>query len=201
VSVARVDLSFWEVLIQVRGTPKRVGVKVNFGFMELSGEWEPNETERSAAWELYVELVTRISVVPLDRHEGSLREALSSLYSVFATTRDILRRYGPDLAEPKKSGQYNFAYLALVILNTGIRPLLTSWHPALADWETARPSGTSILDHERAWSQGESLRAELEAARRALTDYSAALATACGIPNLLEAVAAGPRSSEGSDRR
>jgi hypothetical protein len=53
-----------------RGAPKKVGVKVNLGFLELSGEWEPNDTERAAAWELYVELITRVTTVPLKPDEG-----------------------------------------------------------------------------------------------------------------------------------
>lgn len=175
-----------------RGVPKRVGVKLNLGFVELSGEWEPNDTERAAAWELYIELVTRISVVPLDPADGSLREALTSLYSIFATTRDILRRYGPDLAEPKPSGQYNFAYLALTILNTGVRPLLTRWHPALTGWEALRPVDRSTSDHERAWPHAADLRDDLNVAREALTDYTAALAVACGIPNLLDTIPSAP---------
>jgi hypothetical protein len=98
----------------------------------------------------------------------------------------VLRRSGPDVAEPKPSGQYNFAFLALPILNFGIRPLLARWHPALTDWESHRPAGASILDHEHAWPRAAELRADLETARQALTDYTAALATACGVPNLLE---------------
>jgi hypothetical protein len=171
-----------------RGVPKKVGVKVNLGVVELSGEWEPNDIERAAAWELYVELITRISVVPLDADQGSLREALTSLHSIFATTRDVLRRSGPDVAEPKPSGQFNFAYLALAILNSGIRPILTRWHPTLADWEAHRPLGASALDHEHAWPRAAELRADLTATRQALTDYTAALATACGIPNLLDTI-------------
>ena len=74
------------------------------------------------------------------------------------------------------------------ILNSGIRPLLTRWHPVLTDWESHRPAGASILDHEHAWPRAAELRTELETARQALTDYTAALATACGIPNLLDAI-------------
>ncbi|PAZ15404.1 hypothetical protein CLM62_13375 [Streptomyces sp. SA15] len=36
--------------------------------------------------------------------EGFLREALSSLYTFFTTTREILRRYGPDVAPPLAPG-------------------------------------------------------------------------------------------------
>jgi len=115
----------------MRGTPKRIGVKVNLGVAELSGEWEPNDKERAAAWELYVELITRASVVPLGHSDVLLREALTSLYSIFNTTREVLRTYGPDLAEPKPDGQFNFAFLAVTIVNAGVRPLLSRWHPAL----------------------------------------------------------------------
>jgi hypothetical protein len=175
-----------------RGAPKRVGVKINLGIAELSGEWEPNDIERAAAWELYVELITRISVVPLGPEEGLLREGLSSLYSIFSSTRDILRKYGPDIAEPKPGGQYNFAFLAVTILNTGIRPLLAHWHPELKDWEDRRPAGVSLTAHERAWPQAAALRADVDRTRIALTDYAAALAIACGVPNLLDTIPAPP---------
>lgn len=112
--------------------------------------------------------------------------------SIFTVTRDVLRRCGPDVAEPKLSGQYNFTYLALTILNSGIRPLLTRWHPALTGWEAHRPAGASTLDHEQAWPRADDLRAELETARQTLTDYTAALATACGIPNLLDTIPTPP---------
>jgi hypothetical protein len=32
-----------------RGVPKKVGVMVNLGVVEVSGEWEPNDVERAAA--------------------------------------------------------------------------------------------------------------------------------------------------------
>ncbi|WP_326723037.1 MULTISPECIES: hypothetical protein [unclassified Streptomyces] len=156
--------------------------------IEIAGTWEPNDAERRAAWELYVELVTRVSVVPLRDDEGSLREALTSLYSLFASTREILRQYGPEIAEPKRDGQYNFGYLAVAMLNYGVRPLLARWHPALEDWETRRPSDRSRRDHERAWSEANSLRAALDDTRQALTAYADLLATACGVPNLLGAI-------------
>jgi hypothetical protein len=41
-----------------------------------------------SAWELYVEPATRIATVPLGPNEG-LREALSSLHSMFLVTREI----------------------------------------------------------------------------------------------------------------
>jgi hypothetical protein len=45
--------------------PKSVPVGLNLHVLLISGTWEPNDDERRAAWELYVELVTRMAVVPL----------------------------------------------------------------------------------------------------------------------------------------
>lgn len=67
----------------------------------IAGVWKPDEEEQNAAWELYIELMTRVSVAELSPHEGLLRESLSSLYGIFTTTRQILRTHGPTVARPK----------------------------------------------------------------------------------------------------
>jgi hypothetical protein len=71
--------------------PKQVQVKLTIPFVgEVSGTWEPDQAERHAAWELYVELVTRVAVVELGPEEGLLREALSSLHAL-CEVAEILR--------------------------------------------------------------------------------------------------------------
>ena len=88
-------------------------------------EWESDPTERRAAWSLYVELVTRISVQKDALPEGSETEAITSLYSLFAVTRDILKSAGPDVGKTKDS----VGAIALAVLDRGVRPFLTkrSW--------------------------------------------------------------------------
>jgi hypothetical protein len=171
--------------------PKSVEVGLDLKFFKISGTWEPNDAERLAAWELYVELITRVAVVPLPAGEGLLREALASLYTLFAATRDILRRHGPSIAEPKADGQYNFGYLAVVVLNVVIRPVLARWHPLLQDWENTRLPERSQAEHERQWPQAEELRAELARTRAVLANYASLLAAACGIPDLSAAIPTG----------
>ena len=61
------------------GSLKKVSVSLPFGLG--SAEWEADSTERYAAWSLYVELVTRISVQPLHEDEGILREVLNRTYA------------------------------------------------------------------------------------------------------------------------
>ena len=52
------------------------------------------QTDRDAAWELYVEMLTRIVTQPLPAEAGDEQTALDSVYSLFPTTREILRRRG-----------------------------------------------------------------------------------------------------------
>ena len=167
---------------------KEVGVELGWGPAKVSGSWEPDHAERDAAWELYVELVTRVSVVPLGADHGILREALTSLYSLFGVSREILRKYGPGIARPvRKPGQYRFGHLTVWMLNAALRPVLATWHPRLQQWEAARPERLSVVEHERAWDRAGELRTELEALRRLLLRYAEILATVCEAPALIDA--------------
>jgi hypothetical protein len=49
---------------------------------------EPNDTERRAAWQLYVELATRVASQPFDRTTGSVRAVLESMHAVTMTAQD-----------------------------------------------------------------------------------------------------------------
>lgn len=151
----------------------------------IQGTWSPDENEQSAAWEMYVELVTRISVVELQPDEGLLREALSSLYLLFDTTRKILRKYGPSVARPKNSGDLSFGYLSVAILNTILRPVLSKWHPLLLHYEITRIDSTSTIEHERNWKDAPQLRQELNSARSVLVDFANLLAQVAEVPSLI----------------
>jgi hypothetical protein len=59
------------------------------------GKWKADREQQNAAWEMYVELVTRIAIQPLSEDRGLLREALTSLYSLFPKTRRILKQHRP----------------------------------------------------------------------------------------------------------
>jgi hypothetical protein len=175
--------------------PERVEVKLKLPLLEISGAWTPNAAERLAAWELCVELITRISVVSPAPNEGLLREALKSLHSLFGATREILRHHGPTVADPKPPGEYNFGWLAVAMLNFAVRPVLDRWQPQLSHWEAQRPEDRSPLDHEQAWPQAAVLREQLDQLRQALTVYARVFAQACGVPDLLTAVPAAPPAS------
>jgi len=107
------------------------------GFGGIEGSWAPDDRERDAAWELYVEVVTRIAVVELKPGEGSLREALSSLSSPFATTRDILRKYGPAVGRPRGESDVLFGYIRTACAFS-LRRMTT--HSGCGSWTAARCS-------------------------------------------------------------
>ncbi|MFI9384226.1 hypothetical protein [Kutzneria sp. NPDC052558] len=116
---------------------------------------------------------------------GIVREELNSIYSLFACTRDILRKYGPELAPRGRAGGVTFAGIAVEMVNTVLRPLLTKWHPALAEWEAARQPGASVVVHERGWSQIDALRSEVAETRKVLLDLAAELHEAMQIEPLI----------------
>jgi len=151
----------------------------------VEGTWEPDENEQKAAWEMYVELITRISVAELKPGEGLLREALSSLYTLFDTTRNILRKYGPSVAQPKGKDKLSFGYLAVAILNTVLRPVLAKWHPLLLDYESTKGSSISPVEHERKWDKNEELRGVLNDVRDVLIEYANLLAQVTDVPSLI----------------
>lgn len=154
---------------------KKVSVSLPFGLG--SAEWEADSTERYAAWSLYVELVTRVSVQPLQEDEGIMREALNSLYSLFGTTREILREAGPDVG----ASHHSVGGIAIAVLNQGLRPFLTKWHPNLQVWEAQRPDDISHKEYERQWVEEPELRQELETLRGELNKYAQALAQIAGV--------------------
>jgi transcriptional regulator with XRE-family HTH domain len=149
------------------------------------GASEPSEEERKAAWEMYIELVTRVPVAILGQGEGLLHEALSSLYSLFPTTRAILRRYGPAMARNNQDTHLSFSSLMIRMLNTVLRPLLSKWHPLLQDYEATRPDSVSVTQHERCWERYTELRQEMSMTRKALIEYATIFAQMAGVSQLI----------------
>ena len=155
-----------------------------FGLGSIGGEWVPEDSERRAAWELYVELITRVSVVELPRGAGLLRETLNSYYSLFATVRTILKSYGPLIARPAEGSSVSFGHLAVAVLNWVLRPTLLKWHPLLDDYESRRPNGVSRLEWETAWGSNDQLRADI-AIRGTLQSYAGLLGEVCDSKGVL----------------
>lgn len=93
-------------------------LKVNAGFLKM--EFAPNDVDKKAAWHMYIELLTRITTQPLADQYGDEKSALDSIYSLFPTTREIIKDNGWHCIE--------FTKIAIIILNQKIRPFTSKWH-------------------------------------------------------------------------
>ncbi len=165
---------------------KSINVSLSLPYIGgIEGTWEPDEAEQRAAWEMYIELITRISIADLKPDEGLLREALSSLYSLFNTTRNILRQHGPSVARPKGKSNLSFGFLAVAVLNGVLRPMLARWHPLLLDYESSKPVTISAAEHEAQWVSNEPLRQDLNSIRLILIEYANLLADVAEVPSLI----------------
>lgn len=93
-------------------------IRLNAAFLTM--EISFREADSSAAWDLYVEMLTRVVTQPLPGDAGEEEAAVASVYSLFPTFREILRRQGPEAAQ--------FAKIAIPVLNQVVRPFTTKWH-------------------------------------------------------------------------
>lgn len=130
----------------------------------LKAKRNPRNNDPKAAWDLYVEMVTRITTQPLDPEHGDEKTALDSVYSLFKTTRKILLAQGPECVE--------FAQIAIVILNEEVRPFTAKWH---------RKSLAGAFDNAKACND---FRAELEKLQVILREYTRTLAVLAGAESL-----------------
>ncbi|MBB4892988.1 hypothetical protein FHS39_001999 [Streptomyces olivoverticillatus] len=141
----------------------------------------PSELERMAAFDIQVELATRIGVQELAPGSGSLREALGSLHAMFEFTRTTLRQYSINLADqPAAPGTPTVHAIAYELLNGTLRPFTSEWHPRLAAHEALRPEGTSPVAHEQSWPDAPAMRAALAGLRTPLLRIVGDLATISG---------------------
>ena len=122
------------------------------------------DADRDAAWELYIEMLTRIVTQPLPRELGDELTALDSVYALFGITREILRRQGRDTIQ--------FTKVAVPVLNQVVRPFTAKWHKeGLA--------GAFNQDDMRAEYRDELANLQVE-----LRKYTAMLAEIAGVEDL-----------------
>jgi len=140
------------------------GLSINAGFLNM--EWEPEDPDRDAAWELYIELLTRISTQHLQAEHGDEKSALDSIHALFGLTRETLKRQGRGCDE--------FAKIAIVVLNQIVRPFTAKWH---------RESLAGAFDDD---SRCHEFRAELSELQQKLRHYTKMLADMANVEDLTE---------------
>ncbi len=139
-------------------------LKIKTSFLEA--EWNPQTADKDAAWEMYIELLTRITTQPLANQHGDEKTALTSIHALFATTREIIRRHGRDCNE--------FTKIAVVVLNQVVRPFTAEWHKRSLE-------GAFKSELECAH-----FRKDLSKLQAVLKNYSRMLADMAGVEDLTE---------------
>ena len=140
--------------------------KVKINLKVMSAEVNLNKADEDAAWELYVEMLTRIVTQPLPSEDGDEKTALDSVYSLFSTTRQILRQRGRNTIQ--------FSKVAIPVLNQVVRPFTAKWH---------RESLSGAFDEPS--TRGE-FREELESLQIELRSYNRLLAEIAGVEDLTD---------------
>lgn len=140
------------------------GLRINVPFMEM--EWKPSDPDKEAAWDLYVELLTRITTQPLPDEDGVEQTALDSIYALFSITRETLKDHGRSCIQ--------FAKIAIVVLNQVVRPFTAKWHRKSQNGAFASPDDC------------QQFRQELQVLQTQLRNYTRLLAELAGVEDLTE---------------
>lgn len=139
-------------------------LKIKTPFLDM--EWKPQDEDKSAAWDLYIELLTRITTQPLAEQDGDEATALTSVYSLFGLTRTIIKSNGRHCIE--------FTKISVVVLNQIIRPFTAKWHKK------------SLEDAFSKLDECQQFRSELAELQRKLRTYTKMLADMAGVEDLTE---------------
>ncbi|MBK8759005.1 MAG: hypothetical protein IPM03_00895 [Sulfuritalea sp.] len=99
---------------------KRDMASLRLGDRFLAMEWRPRDEDKLAAWQLYVELLTRTAARPPDKDFSDEKADLESINSIIEITRQILRPLSRDSME--------FAKIAILALNQVVRPFTAKWN-------------------------------------------------------------------------
>lgn len=139
-------------------------LSINTGILQANISFK--DADKAAAWEMYIELLTRITTQYLEPADGDEKAALTSIYALFGITREIIKKRG--------ASAINFAKIAIVILNQVIRPFTAKWH---------KLSLSGAFEKEE---QCEIFRTELRNLQENLRAYTRSLADIVGIEDLTD---------------
>ena len=142
-------------LEKIKLSPSGVAVDISF-----------KPADQNAAWELYVEMLTKTITQPLPSEAGDEKAALESVHSLFPITRGILHQHGRKTIE--------FSKVAIPVLNQIVRPFTAKWH---------KESLAGAFDDE---SSRKEFREELAALQSDLHNYNRLLAKIAGVEDLTD---------------
>lgn len=125
--------------------------------------WAPTDSDQALAWDIHVELQTRITTQALPEDEGDDKTALESVASLFDLSRQQMRMHGV--------GSANVATLLTRYLNSKVRPFTTKWHV---------PSQKNLLDLKQEQNRCEEFREDLRGLQPILAELARVLSEVAG---------------------
>jgi len=116
---------------------RRGNFSINLGIVRLGGTL--SDEDRQCAWELYIELSTRVALVGklfddgCKNFEGELYiESLASFYNFFQETRGIIRKFPVGRIEINQ--QNHLGVIISRIMSDVMRPFLEKWQADYKHW-------------------------------------------------------------------
>lgn len=137
----------------VRNGLDKCKVSAFFFSFEFTGE----EKHKDAAWNLFVDIGSRIATQALPDDVGDEQRALDSLYEFFLNSRETLRTDGRI--------SRRLSLTVFFMLNKVLRPFLANWHQRSLAGELKKPEGCQAFRNDL-----KALQPELRACAITLAD-------------------------------
>jgi hypothetical protein len=128
-------------------------------------------TDRTLAWEMQVELASRIATAPLPPGQGRLRDELNSLRRLLDEVPAALRRASPECSRPRGDNQPTTAAMVIGI-HERLLPFLRRYHASLQSWEMSAGDPSSP-EREQSWPDNGAFRRDLAELQRASAIWKA----------------------------
>lgn len=92
----------------------------------------PNDVDRQIAYKIWVELSTRKIGLPIDLDHDVLIEIYDSWHTFFTVTRELIKDV--PVSKFRRKDTEKIIRLSIEVLNTGLRPHLTTWQARFRRW-------------------------------------------------------------------
>jgi hypothetical protein len=164
-------IGVWLLFMRRQYRTSKITLNIPFGLGNIV--YDASDQDRVLAWKMYIQLKTRKAALPFDEDHDIISNVYDSLHEVFSVTRNLLSECCPHYQETQKS----ISDFILRVLNDGIRPHLTWWHPIFRSWWERALNSQGNLEKtpqeiQRDFPQYRDLIADLKRMNDELTKYA-----------------------------
>jgi len=154
-----------------------ITLNIPFGIGSL--EVTPNYQEKLIAHKIWTELVTRKAALPFERDKDVIVEVYNSWYTLFGIVRQLISEVPVEkLHGPEKDSIEHLIYIALNVLNDGLRPHLTQWQAKFRAWHDEQdPKGRSPQEIQKDYDNYDELVKDIKSVNKKLVGFANDLKT------------------------